>query len=261
MKILGCLCLAASMFVAPPTAGSQELTLNAWVPIFNGKDLQGWTPKFTGSAVGENYRDTFRVEDGRLVVSYEGYETFEGQFGHLFYAKKLSHYRLRLEYRFLGEQTPGAPDWALMNSGIMFHAQAPETMSADQAFPVCVEAQILGDDGKRTSGNLCSPGTHVMMKGELVTEHCVRTSELTTPLGTWTSFEIEVHGGDSILHKLNGQVVTEYSQPTLDPSDPDAKGMLDRGIPTAVVDGYVALQAESHPVEFRNVELMLLDPR
>jgi hypothetical protein len=166
---------------------------------------------------------------------------------------------MRVEYRFLGEQTPGAPRWALMNSGIMFHTQDPATIRKDQPFPVCLEAQMLGDDGERTTGNLCSPGTHVMMDGKLVTEHCVTTSKVTTPLGEWTRFEIEVHGGELIRHLVNGEVVTEYSHPTLDDTDADAKALIEAGAPLELTEGYVALQAESHRVQFRNVEVMILE--
>jgi hypothetical protein len=72
---------------------------DGWVPLFNGRDLDGWTPKNTGSALGEDPLGTFRVEDGLLTVGYQEYDTFDGRFGHLFWAEPLSHYRLRVEYR------------------------------------------------------------------------------------------------------------------------------------------------------------------
>ena len=156
-----------------------------WVPIFNGRDLSGWTPKFTGSPAGENVLRTFRVEDGLLTVSYDGWDELRGRFGHLFYERKLSHYRIRLEYRFVGKQVAGGPPWGLMNSGIMLHSEPPASMRVGQAFPVSIEAQFLGDDGtgKRTSGNLCSPGTHVVIDGTLVTEHCPQTSKVAVAPG------------------------------------------------------------------------------
>ena len=52
-----------------------------WIQLFNGKDLTGWTPKFAGFALGENYLDTFGVKDGLLTVSYDKWKKFNGEFG------------------------------------------------------------------------------------------------------------------------------------------------------------------------------------
>ena len=46
------------------SAGSDD-----WIQLFNGKDLEGWTPKFTGYPLGVNHLNTFRVEDGLFKVS------------------------------------------------------------------------------------------------------------------------------------------------------------------------------------------------
>lgn len=240
-----------------PAAGTPE----KWVPMFNGRDLTGWTPKFTGSPAGENVLRTFRVEDGVLTVSYDGYDELRGRFGHLFYDRKLSSYRIRLEYRFTGQQVAGGPPWGLMNSGIMLHSESARSMRLDQAFPVSIEAQFLGDDGtgRRTSGNLCSPGTHVVIDGALVTEHCPQTSKVAVRHGEWTRFEVEVRGDRAIRHLVNGVVTAEYTRPQYDPTDEDGRRVMGRG-PVALSEGYVALQAESHPVQFRNVELLVLEP-
>ena len=232
-----------------------------WVPMFNGRDLSGWTPKFTGSPAGENVLRTFRVEDGMLTVSYDGWDELRGRFGHLFYERKLSHYRIRLEYRFVGKQVAGGAPWALMNSGIMLHSEPPASMRVGQAFPVSIEAQFLGDDGtgKRTSGNLCSPGTHVVIDGTLVTEHCPQTSKVAVAPGEWTRFEVEVRGNRLVRHRVNGVVTAEYAKPQYDPTDEDGRRVMGGG-PLELSEGYVALQAESHPVQFRNVELLVLEP-
>lgn len=255
---------ALAAFLATVLAATTAAASDAaekWVPMFNGKDLRGWTPKFTGSPAGENVLDTFRVENGLLVASYDRYDELRGRFGHLFFERKLSHYRIRLEYRFVGQQVKGGPTWALMNSGIMLHSEPAASMRRDQAFPVSIEAQFLGDDGtgKRTTGNLCSPGTHVVVKGELVTEHCPKTSTVATPPGEWTRFEVEVRGGRVLRHLANGVVTAEYSKPTYDATDEDGKRVMGGG-PPEVTEGYVALQAESHPVQFRNIELLVLAP-
>lgn len=231
-----------------------------WQPIFNGKSLQGWTPKVAGYPAGENFNDTFRVQDGKLVVSYDQYSEFQGAFGHLFYNEKLSHYRIRLQYRFVGEQAKGAPPWGERNNGILVHAEAPGSMRLDQWFPVSIESRLVGGLGKgeRRTGSMCSPGTHVVIDGQLVTEHCVDSTAPTIEGDEWVDAEVEVCGNDRIRHSINGQVVLELSHPQLDEGDEDGKRLL-QSVDRALHEGYIALQAESQPTEFRNIELMQLD--
>jgi hypothetical protein len=230
-----------------------------WLALFNGKDLAGWTPKFTGHALGVNHGETFRVKDGVLRVVYEGYSQFEGTFGHLFYQAPYSNYVLRLDYRFVGDQVPGGPGWALRNSGVMLHCQAPETMGLDQKFPVSLEAQLLGGDGtdERATGNLCTPGTHVVMQEKQITKHCIPSGSTTFHGTQWVTVELEVRGHGRIVHRINGETVLEYEQPQLDPTDADAKKLIVDG-DLRLRGGYISLQAESHPVEFRNVEIRML---
>jgi len=232
-----------------------------WIQLFNGKDLTGWTPKIRGYELGDNYADTFRAENGVIKVAYDKYEgPFRGRYGHMFYKDLFSHYVLRIEYRFVGEQVAGGPDWALRNSGVMIHGQDPKTMEKDQEFPVCIEVQFLGGDGKnpRTTGNLCTPGTHVVMNGKRHTQHCTNSTSETYHGEQWVTAEIEVHGGKLIRHKINGKTVLEYSEPQLDPDDPDAKRLAAAGAPKMITGGIISLQSESHPIEFRKVELRLL---
>jgi hypothetical protein len=233
---------------------------DSWISLFNGRDLTGWTPKFAGFEPGENYRHTFRVEGGVLKVSYDEYETFNGEFGHLFYKDSYSHYRIRVEYRFVGRQTPGGPAWGFRNSGIMIHGQAPESMTREQNFPVSIEVQLLGGDGEeeRSTANLCTPGTHVEMEGELVTRHCTNSRSPTFHGDRWVTVEVEVQGGEVIRHFVDGEAVLEYQKPQLDGGDADAKRLIAAGAEMMLTGGTISLQAESHPLEFRRVELLVL---
>lgn len=167
-----------------------------WIPLFNGSDLTGWTPKITGYEAGDNFGNTFRVEDGLLKVRYDQYDQFDGRFGHLFYRDELSHYKLRVEYRFVGEQCPGGEGWAYRNSGIMVHGQRPETMTLDQDFPTSVEVQLLGSDSlvERTNMNVCTPGTNIVMNGELILDHCITSSSGLFFGDEWVTAELEVRG-------------------------------------------------------------------
>ncbi len=247
---------------ASPAAASDEFPKGQWTSLFNGKDLSGWTPKLKGYALGDNAFETFRVQDGVLKVSYDGYKDFHGEFGHLFYQKPFSHYRLRVEYRFVGDQVHGGPGWAFRNSGAMIHCQPPETMRKDQEFPVSIEVQFLGGSGrgKRPTANLCTPGTHIVMNGKLITTHCIESKSKTFNGDQWVTVEAEVHGSGTIKHFVNGEPVIEYERPQLDGSDPDAVKLTEaRKGERLITGGYISLQAESHPVEFRKVEIMPLE--
>ncbi len=250
--------MAAAVLLAAGGAAQAE---DGWIQMFNGKNLDGWTPKITGFDLGDNALDTFRVADGVLKVGYDKYEKFDGKFGHLFYKTPYSHYRMRVEYRFVGEQCSGGPGWALRNSGVMIHGQPPETMKKGQNFPVSIEVQILGGGGKgeRTTGNLCSPGTHVEMNGKLETRHCINSTSKTFHGDQWVTLELEVRGNGRIVHSINGEKVLEYSKPQYDEKDGDAKALIKDGV-VAIGSGSISLQAESHPVEFRKVEILPLDP-
>src|SRR3954469_21874746 len=199
--------LASASVHAPVAAGQDDGKKGGWISLFNGKDLEGWTPKITGYPAGENYGDTFRVEDGVLKVSYAKYPKFDGKFGHLFSNRKFSRYRLRVEYRFVGEQCPGGPSWALRNSGVMIHCQPVETMRLDQEFPVSIEVQFLGGDSKneRATANACTPGTNVVVDGRLVKTHTINSRAKTYHGDRWVTVEVEVHGGDLIKHVVDGE--------------------------------------------------------
>ena len=240
--------------------GNTQDSVNEWIQLFNGKDLSGWTPKIKGYPAGENFGNTFRVEDGVMKVSYDQYDKFDNRYGHLFYKETFSNYIIRVEYRFVGEQCDGGQGWALRNSGIMVHGQSPESMSVDQDFPVSIEVQLLGGNGvdERTTCNLCTPGTNVVMDDKLILEHCTISGSQTYHGDQWVTAEVEVHGNEIIKHFINGDLVLEYTQPQLDERDADAKKLIVDG-ELMLCKGTISLQSESHPVEFRKVEIKILE--
>lgn len=259
-RMVVALVICASMALGSCVRAPVEEVEESWISLFNGTDLTGWTPKFAGYEPGVNFRNTFRVENGILKVVYDEYDRFNGEFGHLFYNRRLSDYRLRVEYRFTGEQTPGGPEWGYRNSGVMIHGQTPDSMTLDQRFPVSIEVQLLGGDGKkeRPTANLCTPGTHVEMGGELITRHCTDSVSSTFHGDVWVHVEIEVRGGRIIRHLVNGETVIEYAHPQLDGGDPDAQKLMEAGAETMLTGGTISIQAESHPLEFRRIELLAL---
>ncbi len=232
-----------------------------WIQLFNGKDLNDWKVKITGYPPGENFGNTFRVEDGHLKVGYEAYDNFDERFGHIFYKEKFGYYLLAVEYRFVGDQATGGPGWAVRNSGAMLHCQDPETMLKDQDFPISIEVQFLGGNGtdERTTANLCTPGTNVVMDGKLFTNHCVSSTSKTYHGDQWVRVEVLVLGDSIMEHMIDGQTVLKYTKPQI------GGGNVIHYDPAVKVDGkllnegYIALQSESHPVEFRKVELFNLE--
>lgn len=223
-----------------------------WISLFNGEDLTGWTPKFAGHPLGYNLNNIFRVEDGLLKVSYADTDKFRRDFGHLFYETPYSHYRIRAVFRFTGEQLEGGPDWAFRNNGLMLHAQDPITMGLDQKFPDSIEVQFKGNifvdgqaKGDKTMAALFNPGTTARVNGEMVTQ--AQTSSPVFEGTDWVTVEVEVRGQQEMIHYVNGQEVLRSTD-----------FRLDRGAP--IGSGFIAIQAETHPTEFKSIELLPMDP-
>ncbi|MFT7032987.1 MAG: hypothetical protein ACJA2S_001488 [Cyclobacteriaceae bacterium] len=243
--ILICITLSCEQRV-----GEEEAAKEEWIQLYNGKDMANWTPKISGFKAGDNYKNTFRIEEGYLSSSYSEYDTFRNEFGHLFYSKdKFSHYRLRAKYRFVGEQVKGGPGWAYRNNGLMLHSQAVETMGVHQDFPNSLEMQLLAGrgqgKGERSTGNLCTPGTNVYMMDTLFTPHCINSTSKTYHDEMWVNVEALVLGDSIVHHIVEGSTVLTFTKPVLDDGTP-------------ITEGYITIQAESHPTQFERIELLNL---
>ena len=239
--------------------GLEQVGDEDWRVLFNGRDLAGWIVKIRGFEAGNNYADTFRVTDGLLTVAYDGYDVFGDRFGHLFFAQPFSHYRLRIEYRFVGAQAPNAPSWATRNSGVMVHSQPPATMARDQDFPISIEVQFLGGlgDGRpRPTGNLCSPGTRVVYDGQPDASHCIQAAAPTIDGDRWVTADVLVQGDGRIVHYIDGAPVIEYEDVTYGGGNVNGHRPEDKPDGQPLAAGFIALQSESHPIQFRRVELL-----
>jgi len=239
------------------STSAQQKNSKGWISLFNGKDLKDWRVKIKGYPLNDNYANTFRVEDGVMKVNYDAYTDWKDRYGHIFYKKPFSAYVLVVEYRFTGDQILGGPGWAFRNSGAMLHGQSPESMGLNQDFPISIEAQFLGGNGteERSTLNLCTPGTNVFLNGKLYTAHCVSSSSKTYHGDQWVRAEMVVLADSIIKHRLDGKTVLEYTKPSIgggNVSDFDPAVKIDG---KALKEGYISLQSESHPVEFRKVEL------
>lgn len=255
------ICVLLSCNSSDSKTAEQAAAKEEWIDLFNGKDINDWIVKINHHELGENFGNTFRVEDSIIKVRYDQYPTFNEQFGHLYYKTPFSHYKLSLEYRFTGEWRKDAPEYTLLNSGIMFHSQDPRSMPKEQDWPISIEMQLLaglGDGKPRPTGNMCSPGTNVVYKGKLDETHCIQSSSKTYEGDQWVKAELVVLGDSLITHIINGDTVLQYSKPQIGGGvvhnfDPKIKqdGKL-------LSEGFIALQSEGQPVDFRRVRLLKL---
>lgn len=260
-------CLTLSMLGActlfPGSTVTQENPRSDdWIQLFNGKDIKDWTVKINHHDTGENFGNTFRVEDGMIKVRYDQYGEFNEQYGHLYYNQPFSHYHLVVEYRITGEWKKDAPDYTIRNSGIMYHSQDPRTMLRDQDWPISVECQLLAglDDGQpRPTGNMCSPGTDVVYNGKIDERHCIESTSKTYKVDEWVTAELIVLGDSLITHIINGDTVLRYSRPQIGGgvvNNYDEAIKIDK---TPLTEGFIALQSEGQPIDFRKIELLNLE--
>jgi len=256
-KILTCGLLLAAL-----SGMAQARKSKGWIQLFNGKDLTNWDIKIKGHGLNDNYANTFRVEDGLLKVRYDGYQNFDEQYGHIFYKQPFSAYLVVVEYRFTGDQVPGGPGWAVRNNGIMLHGQTAASMTKDQDFPISLEEQLLGGNGKdeRPTGNLCTPGTNVVINGKLITDHCNTSTSKTYHGDQWVTAAALVLGDSVIKHIIFKDTVLVYEKPQVGGGNVSEAqpSLLQNG--RLLGEGTISLQSESHPTDFRKIELFDLSP-
>jgi hypothetical protein len=229
-----------------------------WIKLFNEKDLNDWIVKINHYDVGENFDSTFAVKDGMIQVRYNHYGEYNNRFGHLFYKTPFSKFHLRFEYRFTGTQQPGAPDYTILNSGVMFHSQHPKTILKDQDWPISVEMQLLaglGDGNPRPTGNMCSPGTDIFFDGSTYDGHCLNSTSQTYEAGQWIKGDLIVLGDSLITHVINGDTVLQYSQPSIGGGVVTGYDSARFRPGTPLTSGYIGLQSEGQPIDFRNIYL------
>jgi len=236
-----------------------SVTSSEWMPMFNGKNLDGWTTKIHHYESGDNFGDTFRAEDGMIKVRYDNYEgDFNDRFGHLYFDRAYSHFHLSMEYRFVGDLHPGAPSYTLLNSGVMYHSQDPRTMPKEQNWPISVEMQFLAgiEEGvERPTGNMCSPGTEIEYQGEIYPGHCLDSSSETLYGDQWVKAELIVLGDSLVTHIINGKKVLEYTKPQIGGEVVKGYDPAQKIDGRALMEGMIALQSEGQPIDFRNIKI------
>ncbi len=253
---------------------NNETNKEEWISLFNGKDLSEWDIKIANNNINENFKNTFQVKDSMISIVYNQYQNFDDKYGHMYYKTPYSYYKLRFDYRFVGDQTPGGENWNVRNSGVMFHSQSARSNAFEQHFPVSLEIQLLGGLGEneRTTANICTPGTAVYFNDKLDFTHCISSESKTYHGDQWVHVEAIILGNESIVHIVENDTVLKYKRPEIDKSflskeyhgnDWDNFGVTNKEIwldkaGNSIGEGYIALQAESHPVDFKNIELLNL---
>ena len=268
------LALASILFGCKESKSDSKIDMNTeeWISLFNGKDLNDWDIKIAGHELGDNYLNTFRVEDSMIKVKYDNYKAFDNAFGHIYYKTPFSYYKIKMDYRFVGDQVLGGESWANRNNGIMLHSQSAASISLDQFFPVSIEFQLLGglDDGtERSTANLCTPGTFIDINGKTIYDHCINSNSQTYNGDQWVHVEAIVLGSESITHIVNNDTVMVYQNIKIGVGNPNSDKVAEwKAFGVDSLDewlakdgkpldkGYIALQAESHPTDFKNIELL-----
>ena len=253
--------LVIVLFLASCTHSQKTINSNEWVKLFNGKDIKDWTVKIHHHEVGVNFGNTFRVEDGMIKVRYDQYGDYNDQFAHLYFRESFSHYHLKLDYRFTGELQKGAPSYTLLNSGVMFHSQDPRSMPKEQNWPISIEMQFLaglGDGKPRPTGNMCSPGTEIVYNGTQYNGHCLNSTSKTYEKSEWVHAELIVLGDSLVTHIINGDTVLKYSKPTMGGGVVQGYDSTIFKPGTPLTSGFIALQSEGQPIDFKNIEIKKL---
>jgi len=265
--------ICSLLFIAACQPGLNFSDKEEWISLFNGTDLSGWDIKIAGYELNHNYNETFVVVDSMIRIRYDDYEEFNDAFGHMYYELPFSYYKLRFDYRFVGEQLKGGASWNVRNSGVMLHSQSAASNEFGQGFPVSVELQLLGglNEGERTTANVCTPGTAVELGDTVNYNHCISSSSLTYHGDQWVHVEAVVMGGEYMSFIVEGDTVLSFQRPQVGGGfiseqnqgrDWDEFGIIrdkEQWIGksgSVLTEGYIALQAESHPIDFKNIELL-----
>ena len=204
-----------------------------------------WVPKVLGEAAGSDASGIFEISKNIVNIRFDKKDSFDRRFAHLYLDKKVRPpFSLSADYRFFSYQAKGAPNWAYRNSGLMLFTDSPFDIPQDQDIPKSIEAQLLSADPKRirTTGNLCTPGTQVEIDERLVTQHCIYSTSTSFTGDDWVNIEVQVDTAGQVSHFINGEKVFSYRRIQNDDG-------------TLLLDGFIALQAESQNMQFKNLLL------
>lgn len=243
---------------------SSAAILNAaeWRPLFNGKNLDGWSTLVKGKTEGEDPDRYVTVEDG-MIHMYAG--TPDGEkvaFGVITTNESFSSYHLKLEYRWGSKKfAPRAKPEHKRDAGILYHVWNPA-----KVWPGSLEYQIQETD----TGDLIfidSGGTFFHEPGDPKrylaeseggiarfglaknTWQLVAKRKVADRNEGWNTAEIIVRGGKSAEHWVNGERLLRLSNFVR----PEGDGTV------PLTSGKISLQFEGAEIFYRNIAIRELD--
>src|SRR5882724_7680578 len=266
MKRSKYVCVFLLLFSLPAMAAPADD--EGWIPLFNGKNLDGWYSFQPTTGRNNEPKKFFKVTDGMIHVldlSEDPHE-WKGAVGYLATNQEYSDVRIHLEYKW-GTKRFARSLEGKRNSGLMYLVVGPDKM-----FPRSVECQIeetdTGDlwlvDGisittwlvdpysSMYSDDPSAPGAKRVIGGPTIPASRVLKSGDFEDRTGWNTVEV-ILDGDRSTHIINGRIVNrawDIKQP--DPADPN------RMIPLKV--GHIALEAEGSEIWFRNIKIKPLNP-
>jgi hypothetical protein len=234
-----------------------------WRPLFNGKDLKGWTTLVKDRAVGEDPDRYVSVADGMIHMYADTPDGQKVAFGVITTEESFSSYHLKLEYRWGTKKfAPRAKPEHKRDAGILYHVWNPS-----KVWPGSLEYQIQETD----TGDLIfidSGGTFFHEPGDPKrhlpeseggfaryglaknTWQLVAKRKVADRNEGWNTAEIIVHGGRSAEHLVNGEsllCLSNFVRPEGDGTVP-------------LSSGKISLQFEGAEIFYRNIVIRELPP-
>jgi len=225
-----CFFLAIFLAIAPAcdareTAGQEATVENAWMPLFNGKNLEGFDTflgKYTEDQLNQDTENIVTVREGMIHIYRDTPQGSKVPFGYFSTQKEYSHFHLRFQYKW-GEKKFSPRMEVVRDTGVIYHMVGPH-----KVWPRGVECQIQeGDTGDTFTVMGAQVTTTVDPKLKAQTPSvikylspaeggvphtqgskevsCVVKSE-TVEVEGWNTVEVIVRGQESFEHIVNGVV-------------------------------------------------------
>jgi 3-keto-disaccharide hydrolase len=256
------LLLAACILSIPfaSAASGEKPDSEGWVPLFNGKNLDGWYSYLESSGKNKDPNGVFKIENGMIHILDVPMSDGKSDNGYLATTQEFSNVRIHVEYKWGTKRASEGK----RNSGLLYLAVGP-----DRIYPTSLECQIeetdVGDlwivNGASVTAFFIAPsfpmydddrqaGTRVRgAPGDSL--RVLKSGDFENRDG-WNSVDVILQG-DQSTHLVNGRIVNharDIQQP--DPANPS------RMIPLR--SGRILLEAEGSEIWFRNVRVKPLGP-
>ena len=258
---LGLLLAVCMLSVASASAASGEKPESeGWVPLFNGKNLDGWYSYLDSGGKNKDPKGVFKVENGMIHILDVPMSDGKSDNGYLATTQEFSNVRIHVEYKWGTKRASEGK----RNSGLLYLAVGP-----DRIYPTSLECQIeetdVGDlwivNGASVTAFFIAPSFPMydddMQAGTRVRSapgdslRVLKSGDFENRDG-WNSVDVILQG-DQTTHLVNGRIVNharDIQQP--DPANPS------RMIP--LKSGRILLEAEGSEIWFRDVRVKPLGP-